>query len=428
VSTAEIDAAVPGGARMVAMKLVQYVALFAANVVVARALGPSERAQYALPLALMAVVLVVVDLSIDQASGRALARRQASLGQLFGVAAATSVAFGLVGAGSCLLIGSLVSQELLAGASFAAVALAAAALPFALAAKTFGGLLLRAGRLGAFGAVNAASGALQLAGVVLLQAGPGLNPERALAVFAVATAMLAAGSALFVRQEVRRRNASVELPPRRVFGRLLRDGLMLQGASIGLFLMFRIDLLLVAALTSARQVGLYSLAASLAEIVFVAAITLAQTGLHRITEEPAGVAARFTAVFTRRVVIIGAAAGALVAAASYPGIPLLYGEAWRGSVTPLAILAGAAVAITLAAPVQAYLVREGRLRDISVIALGSLAANIVLNLALIPLLGIAGAAIASLVTYWGFGLLLTRQFRRLAVSLVPDRTSRLATG
>jgi O-antigen/teichoic acid export membrane protein len=106
----------------------------------------------------------------------------------------------------------------------------------------------------------------------------------------------------------------------------------------------------------------------------------------------------------------------VVAAAAYPAILVLYGREWVGSALPLAILVVGAVAIPLAGPARAYLVREGRLRDISAITLGTLAANIVLNVATIPLIGIAGAALASLVTYWALGLLLARQFRRLVRS------------
>ena len=416
MSAAAIDVRVPGGGRLVAFKLVQYAALFVANVLVARALGPSERAHYALPLALMTLVLVVVDMSVDQASGRALGRGEASLGELVGLACALSVGFGLTGAAVCLIVGDLSADQLLAGASTPAIALAAAALPFGLAAKAFGGLLLRTGRLRGYGAVSAATGVAQLGGVALFELGPGLTAERALLVFAIATAMMAAGYAVILGREVRRRGTRVALPARRVVGRVLRDGLVLQGASIGLFLVFRIDLLLVAALTDAKQAGLYSLSTSLGEIVFVAAVTLAQTGLHRITEDPPEAAARFTVAFTRRVVVQGTAVAVLVAAAAYPGVLLLYGREWLGSVLPLVILVFAALAITLVGPAQAYLVREGRLRDISAITLGTLLANVALNLVLIPLIGIAGAALASLLSYWALALLLTRRFRRLVRS------------
>ena len=417
MSTAQVQARVPGGARLVALRLFQYTALFGSNVLVARALGPSERAQYALPIALMAVVFVIVELSIEHSSGRALARRQASLGELFGVASVLSAGCGLAGAALCCLIGLLAADQLLAGTSFLAVALAAASLPLALAAKDFGGLLLRVGRFGAFGVVNAASGAVQLAGVAGFLAGPGLTVERALAVLLASNAVLAAGSVVCLAQELRRRDHEIALPPRAVFTRLLRDGVILQGAAIGLFLMFRIDLLIVAVLTNAKETGLYSLATSLAEILFVTAAALAQLTLPRLTEDPPDLAARFVAIFTRRIVTVSAVGAAVLAAVSYPTIVVLYGHEWKGSVVPLVILAVAAVAITLAWSVYGYLVREGRLRDISVITLGSLAANIVLNLMLIPLIGIIGAALASLVTYWALGLLLALRFRRLAASV-----------
>jgi O-antigen/teichoic acid export membrane protein len=408
-----VDASVPGGGRLVSLRLIQYTALFAANVLVARALGPSERAQYALPLALMAVVLIVSNMSIEQASGRALARREASVGDLFAAALFVSVVFGSVAAAVCFAVGLLTAHDLLGGSSATAVALAAGALPLALADRAFGGLLLRTGRLLAFGAVNVVSCVVQLAGVVAFSAGPGLTAERALVMFVIATAILAVGSASFALKDLRARGVRVHPPPRSVLKRVLRDGFVLQGATVGLFLMFRVDMLIVAALTNPRRAGLYTLSASLVEIVFVAATMLGQTGLHRITTEPDHVAARFTLAFTRRVVAIGGTGAILLAAVSYPGILVLYGRAWTGSALPLAILALAGIAITLAGPMQAYLVRAGRLRDISAAALGSLVANVALNLVLIPWLGIAGAALASLVTYWAFALLLLDRFRAL---------------
>ena len=416
MSTLEPDATVPGGGRLVAFRVTQYTALFVANVLVTRALGPSERAHYALPLALMTLVLVLAEMSVDQASGRALGRRQASLGELVAVAYGAFVGLGVAGAAACLIVGVLTADQLLAGASTTAVAIAALALPFALAAKAFGGLLLRTGRLGAYGVVSAASGIVQLGAIAILRLEDALTAERALLVFAGATALMAAGYVFAVHREVRQRGTRVAVPAWPVVVRILRDGLVLQGAAVGLFLVFRVDLLIVAALTSAHQAGLYSLSTSLGEIVLVAAVTVAQTGLHRITEDPPDVAARFTAAFARRLVTLGALVAVIVAAAAYPGILLLYGHAWVGSVLPLSILVVAAVAMTLVGPVQAYLVREGRLRDISAITLGSLAANVALNFALIPAIGIAGAALASLLTYWTLAALLSWRFRRLVVS------------
>ena len=416
MTTLEPEGVVPGGGRLLAYRITQYAALFVANLLVTRALGPDDRAHYALPLSLMTLLLVLAGMSIEQASGRALGRREASLGELVAVAYVGSLGLGAAGAVACLVLGVATADQLLAGASTTAIALAAASLPFALGAKAFGGLVLRTGRLGAYGVVSAATGVIQLAGIALLSLESSLTAERALLVFLVTTALMTAGFAAAVQRETRARGMRVVLPSRWLITRLLRYGLVLQGASVGLYLVFRIDLLIVAALTSARQAGLYSLSTSLGEIVFVAAVTISQTGLHRITEDPPEAAARFTEAFMRRLVMLSAGVAALVAAAAYPAVVLLYGHDWVGSVLPLSILVVAAVAVTLAGPAQAYLVREGRLRDISAITLGSLAGNVALNFALIPPLGISGAAVASLVTYWALGLLLAARFRRLAVT------------
>src|SRR5207249_3638573 len=141
----------------------------------------------------------------DQASGRALGRKTASLDELIGVAVAVSVGLGLAGAGVAMAVGSATADELLAHTSTTAMALAAGTLPLALATMAFGGLLLRTGRLNAYGAVQVTSGIAQLAAVVLLDLGPGLTVERALAVVLGGTALMGVGSAWFVLREARRR-------------------------------------------------------------------------------------------------------------------------------------------------------------------------------------------------------------------------------
>jgi hypothetical protein len=46
---------------------------------------------------------------------------------------------------------------------------------------------------------------------------------------------------------------------------------------------------------------------------------------------------------------------------------------------------------------------------------------VVLNFAAIPTMGIVGAALVSLLTYWAYGLLLLREFRLVTAGVVwPD--------
>src|SRR5947209_109114 len=85
------------GSRLLALRVCQYVVLFVVGLVVARALGPSGRAQYALPLALATSVWVVVNLSLDGSTGALLARREGSLRDIARFLSAATLILGVLG-------------------------------------------------------------------------------------------------------------------------------------------------------------------------------------------------------------------------------------------------------------------------------------------------------------------------------------------
>jgi O-antigen/teichoic acid export membrane protein len=236
-----------------------------------------------------------------------------------------------------------------------------------------------------------------------------LTPELAL----VATFAGYAAYATGLTFALVRRIGRVALVPRfdpRLIRPAIRHGLALHLSTIGLFLNFRVDLFLVAALLSAREAGLYSLAVGLAEFVFLGAFTLAQSAMRVQTEESEEVAARYTLRFIRRSWLLAAALAGLTSIAAYPFVLVVYGSVWAPSVAPLVVLTAAAVALTLEAPLRTFLIRVVRPAALWRPAAIALAVNVGLNLILIPALGITGAALASLISYGCYGVLLLRLF------------------
>ncbi|HYF28076.1 MAG TPA: hypothetical protein VD931_20195, partial [Baekduia sp.] len=112
-----------------------------------RALGPELRAQYALPLVLSLVVWAVTNLSLDTASGRLLARREASLTEITRLLSSATLVLGTGGALIALGIGLAVREDLLSGASTTAVGLACLMVPANLVVQLAIGLLIRLGAL-----------------------------------------------------------------------------------------------------------------------------------------------------------------------------------------------------------------------------------------------------------------------------------------
>ena len=387
--------------------------LFLSGLVVARALGPALRAEYALPLVLANCLWALVNLSLDTAAGRLLGRREASLVEVSRVMSSATLSLGALGAALTLAVGLLTRNELLTGASATAVGLSALMVPLSIGVQQMGtGLLVRLGALRAYGWASAVSGATVLALVTALAAAEALTPERAIAAVVIGSALLA----LMLAVALARHTGVRGLIPggsRRVMASMLGAGATLHLAWVAMFLNLRIDLFFVSALTNAHETGLYSLSVSLAEIMFLASWTIVHSAAQTQTEAEAGVAARYTLEFVRQSWIFVALSAVVVAVVAYPVIVLVYGSEWTGSVLPFVILSFAAAAFSLEAPVRILLARVARPSVVLVPAFAGLATNVVLNFALVPTLGISGAAIASLVSYWLYAVLLLARFRRV---------------
>lgn len=403
--------------RFVGLRLLQYVLLFAAGLVLSRALGPEGRSQYAVPLALAGIVQLTFHFSLEYATGRMLARGEADLaavGRFLSLAAAVLGALGFV---TCAGLGLLVREELLAGASTTAVVIAAATVPVGLAGLFSGGLLLRLGDLRGYGGTSLGAAGVQFAGMTILAAVDKLTPESALGMTVLGFTAIAVGmSARLIHHAGWRAllpefRSAVALPA-------LSTGLALHPAALGLFLNLRVDLLIVSSLLSARETGLYSLAVSLAEFVFLAAFTLSQAAIGTQTREDEQFAAHFTRRFAQRSVMIGLLLALGTAAVAYPAVLVLYGEQWTPSVKPLVILTFAAVALTVEAPTRTHLMRVMRPSRLVIPAAAGLLLNVAANFLLIPILGIGGAALASLISYTVFGVVTIVLFRQ-ATGLSP---------
>jgi stage V sporulation protein B len=227
--------------------------------------------------------------------------------------------------------------------------------------------------------------------------------------------MAATGLALTIA--LARRLGLASFAPRgggRVAKEAVRTGLKLHVSSIALYLNLQIDLLFVAAMTDTRSAGLYSLSATLAAGVFLATSTLGLSALQTQTDAEEAVARAYTIEFTRQAFAISLIIATAAALLAYPFILLVYGDEWVASVPSFVVLTVAAVGLGIEAPTRNLLIRIGRPGAISIAAALALGVNVAVNLALIPVIGIVGAALASVLSYWTAALLGLWLLRRVA--------------
>ncbi|PZS09930.1 MAG: hypothetical protein DLM64_09725 [Solirubrobacterales bacterium] len=399
------------GFRLLVLRISAYGLLFLVQLLVARALGPVGRARYALTLNLANIVWVVLALSLDVSTGAMVARGEASFRAMSRFLSAATVLLGAIGWLATCVLGLVLPARLVAHSPTGTLVLAGLIVPLQMAAMMCIAVALRLGALGAFGWAALASALVQLVFVLGLVAVHGLTPGAALVGVSLGWCALAAPLLIVIRRRVGP-GALVPGVPAGMLRAAVRGGLALQPATLGLYLNLRIDLVLVSAFLSAAQAGIYSLSTTLASTVFLAGATLAQSALKTQTDAPLPQANRYTTDFIKKMAVYAALAAGVVTLAAWPIVRYLFGRQWLESVVPFAILAFAAIVFTVESPARVMLARMQRPGQIGLAACAGALANIALNLALIPLAGIIGAAIASLVSYALYGGTIVLLFRR----------------
>ena len=401
------------GVGLLALRMSQFAVQFVSGLIVTRVLGPAGRGQYAVVLALALTVFVVANLSLDASAGRMLARRDVGPVAASRMLATGAIVLGLIAGAVTVVIGLIGADAVFQHAGADLFLVAGATLPLQLAGYYATNLLARLGELRIVGLSAVAGGVAQLTTVVLLALGNHLTPLGALAAFALGTGVMAVVAAVGVGLSIGGR----ALVPGRIdkqAWQLARTGASLHPTTLTVFANMRLDLFVVSAMLSSRETGLYSLAVTLAELLALAAASISASALKGQTFTSEDVAISYTIDFCRQLLAIAAVCAVVVCAGAYPFVILVYGPAWQGTVVPLIILAIAAVALTLENPMRILLGRVGRPRRLSTIAGVSATANLALNLALIPFLGIVGSALASLVSYWMLLALMLAMLRRHA--------------
>ena len=163
---------------------------------------------------------------------------------------------------------------------------------------------------------------------------------------------------------------------------------------------YRADVYIVATLTSVAALGLYTVAVSGAETLLVLTQVLAAVTLPRIGSMRPNDAAVFTARCVRlsfaASLVLGFAALLLAA----PAVRLFFGPAFLGSVPSLQILVAGVVALSIGGLLSNFFTLTlGKPQVPLLVAAISAVTCIGLSIALVPGIGIAGAAIATSSAY-----------------------------
>jgi O-antigen/teichoic acid export membrane protein len=362
-----------------------------AGIVTARVLHPAGRGAYAVIVAIATVTVSLGHLSVEQsnvylwhrgADKRALAANTIFLGLLNGVVAALVAWFVVTG----------LVADALPDLDRRLVAIALLAVAPNMMTLYMSGLVVLDDRIARVNKIRSLVALFQVAAVVTLATVGRLTLMSVVVVWAVTASLpaFALVSGFGARPRLLSRSLAV---------RAMRTGAGYHLGMAALFLLWRVDLFLLNAQVGAREVGLYAVAVSVAELTYVVTDSVAQVVLPRQVVGSMEQAGAFTARVLRLNLVAGLGVVALIALASPVLIPVVFGASFSGSVAPLIGLLPGVAALGLIRPATAVLVRLDRPLAVSSLTGLALALNVTLNLALIPPLGAVGAGLASTVAY-----------------------------
>jgi O-antigen/teichoic acid export membrane protein len=385
------------------------------SVVVSRALEPSGRGAYAVLLSISAMALSLGHLSLEQAHVF-FWQYQESRDSLITNGIVLGFTIGTAVAGGAAILVHLLGPAVLPLASFRLLLVALVAVPFSMVVLYVNGFFILRDHIERINRATLATAVFSTAAIVILALSGHLTLRAAI----VVTTVSAVVPLFFLLPHLRFKLRSFS---KALVGKTVGLGLRYHIGMASLFLLFRVDIVLLDSRVSQTRVGLYSLAVVLAELTYLLTDSIAQIVLPRQLAVSLSEGGQYTARVVRINVVAATLTLAAIVASSPLVVPLVFGEAFAGSVSPLVALAPGVLALAIIRPVGGFLVRLNRPLMISLLTSSALIVNVVLNLLFIPVWGIVGAALASSVAYSGLAVAyvvwLVREGKLHYVDLLP---------
>lgn len=210
----------------------------------------------------------------------------------------------------------------------------------------------------------------------------------------------------------------------------LRDSLPFAANAVMSMVYNRFDVVLVGVLTSVEVAGLYGAASRSQDALYLIPAALGAVALPMLSRAVAMSGAQAAQPIIRYLwkmgLIVAVPVTAVVILAAAEIVPLLLGDAYRGSVAPLRVLVLFLPLAVIQAPILAGLAAIGEGRMTTLVIGVTLISAVILQLTLVPLFGAVGAAMASLgrdVVATPLALVLGRRYQLVGRDRRPSRAA-----
>jgi O-antigen/teichoic acid export membrane protein len=348
--------------------------------------------------------------SVWSANAIEVAKRRTSLPELLG----SSLVFALVGGIATALVAFAVAATL--GDRWWVVGFPAATAPFILFARYGEGLYQALGHVRAVNVITVGRVLLPLALVTPpLLADAGLRTT--IAIWTLWLVLLP----VLIYPPLRLLVGRPRLPSERgLYRRLVVTGTKLSVANTALVVSPRIALIALAAFSGDAAVGVYSLAVAAGDVLYLTTNSLVSATFHGIAGRGREASVALAARSIRHTFVLAAGVAALLVPGVALLVPTVVGEGFDDVPLVLLILVPGVLGLSSFWVLHTFFtVQLGRPAIVTRIAVITLIANAVLTVALVPPLGIWGAAIATTAANLIAAALSLHRFR--AASGVPVR-------
>ncbi|MBV9919205.1 MAG: oligosaccharide flippase family protein [Solirubrobacterales bacterium] len=372
---------------------------FVGSVALARFLGPSDRGLLGLMTSASAVALALTALGVPQAVVYFSSRREADQGALLGNSFAQATLLTAVIVPLALVFHQALADALGHGQGGRTWALVAVLVSITFLDWTTHGQLQGMLMFGRFSALLIIGKALSVVAILALVGAAGLGVAGGVIATAVASIVMIFGSLPPILARARPR---LNL---KLWDRMVRYGFRVQIGSMLQLANFRLDVIIVQLFRPLSQVGYYVIAQTIAELVVNLAVAFQGSIMPLVAHYEGDEKARTNTILSVRhhgilaaVAVIGnAILGPLV-------IALAYGSKFTPAIAPMLILLPGIWFLGMGVVIQGDLSGRGRPGLSSALAGLAAIVTVALDFALIPPLGVIGAALASVAAYSTFGI------------------------
>ena len=368
---------------------------FLISMITARVLGPSGKGAVALAVLVPTFASQFLRFGVDIASVYFLGSKKHTLQAILGNSLIVVTATNLVAIPLYIIFIPLLSNTIAAGVKPSLLLLAGLLLPLNLLVGHLSPIFLGLQRVKKYNFIALWGKVTALFFIVVLVVALSLG-----VVGAIWATILA--SVLVVSWALKELSKDASVRP------ILNLGLLKESISLGFraylgnvvqFFNYRLDMFVVNYFIGVTKVGLYSIAVTVAELLWYIPQAVATILFPRTAATGAEEAKLFTPKVCRNTFLITLIAALGLSVVSKPLIIFIYSEAYATSVLPLWLLMPGVVALSISKVLCGDLAGRGLLQYGAYSSAISLAATVICDLLLIPRWGIAGAAVASSISY-----------------------------